>query len=137
MFFDADDGWNEGLGFAIFAAPGGKKLFEDVAKKLHAVEATPGGITLRYLRVYGATCSLAADKAGCWAQIQRDTSLAGASPPDCAAAYEREARRTPAVAQQALADPTVIDYEAAAALTADASKITPVSGKALACRPAE
>ena len=45
--------------------------------------------------------------------------------------------RGPAMVQQALADPTVIDYEATAALTADAQKITPVSGKAIACRPAE
>jgi hypothetical protein len=137
VFFDADDGWNGGLGFAVFAAADGKKLFEDVVKKLHAVDTAPAGITLRYLRVYGATCSLATDKAGCWAQIKRDTGLAGASPPDCAAAYERERKRIPAMAAQALADPTVIDYEATAALTADAKKITPVSGKALACRPAE
>jgi hypothetical protein len=137
VLFDADDGWNDGVGFAVFAAADGKKLFEDVAKKLHAVDTAPAGITLRYLRVYGATCSLAADKAGCWAQIKRDTGLAGASPPDCAAAYKREQERIPAMAQQALADPTVIDYEATAALTIDAKKITPVSGKALACRPAE
>jgi hypothetical protein len=137
VFFDADDGWNDGVGFAIFAAADGKKVFEDVTRKLHAVDAAAGGITLRYLRVYGATCSLAADKAACWAQIKRDTGLAGASPPDCAGAYKREQERIPAMAQQALADPTVIDYEATAALTADAQKITPVSGKAIACRPAE
>jgi hypothetical protein len=137
VFFDADDGWNDGMGFAIFAAADGKKLFEDAAKKLRAVELTPAGITLRYLRVYGATCSLAADKAGCWAQIKRDTDLVGASPPDCAAAYAREQKRIPAMAQRALADPTVIDYEATVTLAADAKKITPVSGKALACRPAD
>jgi hypothetical protein len=138
VFFDADDGWNDGVGFAIFAAADGKKLFEDVAKgKLQSIELTPAGIALRYVRVYGATCSLAADKAGCWAQIKRDTDLVGASPPDCAAAYERERKRTPAMAAQVLTDPTVIDYAAAVALTADAKKITPVSGKAIACRPAE
>jgi hypothetical protein len=138
VFFDADDGWNSGVGFAIFAAADGKKLFEDVAKgKLQSIEVTSAGIALRYVRVYGATCSLAADKAGCWAQIKRDTDLVGASPPDCAAAYERERKRTPAMAAQVLTDPTVIDYAVAVALTADAKKITPASGKAIACRPAE
>jgi hypothetical protein len=136
VFFDADDGWNDGVGFAIFAADG-KKLFDDIAKSLHAIDVTPAGIAVRYIRVFGASCSLRADAAGCWQQIKRDTGLAGASPPDCTAAYARAQKRTPAIAQQVIADPTVIDYEAEAAIAAGAQKIAAVSGKAIGCRPAQ
>jgi hypothetical protein len=63
--------------------------------------------------------------------------LAGASPPDCTAAYARAQKPMPAIAQQGIADPTIIDYEAEAAIAAGAQKIAPVSGKALGCRPAQ
>jgi hypothetical protein len=125
VFFDADDGWNDGVGFAIFAADG-KKLFDDIAKSLHAIDVTPAGIAVRYIRVFGAYCSLRADAAGCWQRIKRDTGLAVASPPDCTAAYARAQKRTPAIAQQVIADPTVIDYEAEAAIAA-ARKRLPLS----------
>jgi hypothetical protein len=75
VFCDADDGRNDGVGFAIFAA-GGKKLFDDIAKSLHAIDVIPAGIAVRYIRVLGASCSLRAD-AGCWQQIKRDNGLAG------------------------------------------------------------
>ena len=138
VFFTADDGWNDGMGFAIFSGADGTKLFEDVTKKgLRAIAATPSGLSLRYERVFGASCSLADDKAGCWEKIKQDTSLAGASPPDCIAAYRREQKRVPEFAQQTLKDPTIIDYEVTVAIEGAASTIAPVSGKALRCRPAE
>jgi hypothetical protein len=137
VFFAADDGWNDGLGFAVFDAGSGKKLFDDVAKKgFHAVTMTPTGLSLRYDRVYGASCSLAEDASACWEKIKADTGLSGAAP-DCLAAYRREQKRVPKFAAEALKDPTVIDYEVTVALGPGTATATPVSGKALRCRPAE
>jgi hypothetical protein len=62
--------------------------------------------------------------------------LTAAPAPDCAATYAAEQKRTPAFAQQVLADPSVFDYDVHVTLDAGATKIAPVSGKALACRPA-
>ena len=137
VFFDADDGWNDGIGFAVVAAASGKKLFDDVAKSIAAVTLSADGVSVRYVRVFGASCSLKADPALSWQQVRRDTALADAAPPDCNALYEKEQRRTPAAAQQVIADPTIIDYEAVATITTDANKLAPVSGTALGCRPAE
>lgn len=134
VFFSAEDGWNDGLGFAVFTAADAKKVFEDVAKKWRSISLTPSGIAMRYERVYGAKCSLEADKAGCWRQIEQDTGLGGTAP-DCAAAYEAEKKRTPTMIQAVIDDPTVIDYEAAASIGPGGAKIAPVTGKAIACRP--
>ncbi len=137
VFFDGEDGWNGGVGFAIFSAAQGKKIFTDAAEKMQAVELTASGLALRYTRVFRASCSLAIDAAGCWREIRRDTGLRAASPPNCAAAYERERRRIPDLAQQVLSDPTVIDYKVAVSIDGEAQKISPLTGKAIACRPAE
>jgi hypothetical protein len=136
VFFSADDGWNDGMGFAVFAAADAKKLFDDVAKKWRSIALTPSGIAMRYERVYGATCSLQADRAGCWRKIKQDTGLEGAAP-DCTAAYKLEEKRTPTMVQSVIDDPTVIDYEAVASIDASGVKIAPVTGKAMACRPSE
>ena len=138
VFFSAEDGWNGGMGFAVFDM-NGKKLFEDAAKTWHSIQAVGPGATLRYQRVYEAPCSLKGeDGAGCWQQIQKDTGLASASAPDCTDAYEAEQRRTPTLAQQVLSDPTVFDYEVAVALGPPGHTTKPAAGnKILACRPAE
>ena len=136
VFFSAEDGWNDGMGFAVFTAAEAKKVFDDVAKKWRSIAVTPSGIVMKYQRVYGAKCSLEADKAGCWQQIEQDTGLQGAAP-DCAAAYEAEKERTPTMVQAVIDDPTVIDYEALASIGPGGAKISPVTGKAIACRPAE
>ena len=136
IFFSAEDGWNGGMGFAVFDADA-KKLFEDAAKTWHSIQATGSAVTLRYLRVYEAPCSIKSDDgAGCWQQIQKDTALTAAMP-DCTAPYEAEQRRTPNLAQQVLNDPTVIDYEAAVALSAGGHATKPTTQKVLNCRPAE
>lgn len=136
VFFDAGDGWNDGLGFAVVVAESGKKLFDDVAKKMDRITLGADGISIHYIRVFGASCSLRADAAGCWQKIQQDTGLAGTAP-DCTALYEKEQKRTPEHAQEVINDPTIIDYEAAATISGATRKIVPVSGKALGCRPAE
>ena len=134
VVFDADDGWNDGLGFAVFD-PAAKKLFEDVQKKWIAIDTSPSALKLHYVRVYGAKCSLMSDKT-CWQQIERDTGLTGTAP-DCTALYRAEQKRTPKFAKEDLADPTVIDYEVTATIDAHGHKLVPVTGKALRCRPAE
>ena len=137
VFFSAEDGWNGGMGFAVFDM-NAKKLFEDTAKTWHSIQAVGPGATLRYQRVYEAPCSLKGeDGAGCWQQIQQDTGLAHAIEPDCSAAYEAEQRRTPTLAQQVLTDPTVFDYEVAVSLGPPGHTIKPAGDKILACRPAE
>jgi hypothetical protein len=142
IFFDAEDGWNGGLGFAVFTR-GAKKLFDDVAKRwaMVSVAAIPGpagiasgrALALRYVRVYGAKCSLAAgDGASCWQKIQRDTGLEGPEP-DCSADYAREQKRTPTSA--VLDDPTAIEYDVATTLAANGTHITAIAGERPTCRP--
>jgi hypothetical protein len=134
VFFDAADGWNSGVGFAIFAASG-KKLLEDVGMGFRAIELADATIALKYRRVYGAKCSLFADPPGCWSAIRQETGLTQPSPPDCAAAYKSEQKRTPASAQEVAADPTVIFYEVDTVLTGGAPRISAAPGK-ISCEPA-
>jgi hypothetical protein len=136
VFFDAEDGWNDGMGFAVVAADSGRKLFDDVAKSIAAIRLGGDGISVRYVRVFGASCSLRADATGCWRKIQQDTGLAG-TPPDCTQLYEKERKRTPEHAQQVIDDPTIVDYEATATISGTTRNVIPTSGKALGCRPAE
>lgn len=136
ILFDAEDGWNDGMGFAVFTADA-RKEFEDTAKKWTSVEATPSSLTLHYERVWEAPCSLQAGGLACWQRIRHDTGLTDASPPDCRSAYEREQKRTPKFARQVLSDPTIIDYDVIATIDAKGHEIAPASGKALRCRPAE
>ncbi len=137
IFFSAGDGWNGGMGFAVFDT-GARKLFEDTAKKWHSIQAAGSGAALRYQRVYEAPCSIKGeDGEGCWSQIQKDTGLARTPAPDCTAPYEAEQRRTPNLAQQVLNDPTVFDYEVSVSLGAGGQTIRPASDKIANCRPAE
>ena len=71
VFFDADDGHNGGMGFAIYNGADGKKLFDDTAKGIHAIDLKPSGLALHYTRAYEAGCSLFADPAGCWAKVKQ------------------------------------------------------------------
>jgi len=136
--FDAEDGWNGGVGFAVYDARTGKKLFDDAFKtRLRSLEVDLSGLTMRYLRVFAAKCSLAADAAGCWGQIMQQTSLSAAAPPDCAALYAREAKRTPKFAARVRTDPTIVDYDVRVVIRAGVATITPVSTKAAACRPSD
>jgi hypothetical protein len=135
VVFRADDGSNGGMGFAVYDARTGKKLFDDVVQtQIQAMTPTPSGLTLSYRRVYLAKCSLNAGGAGCWGQIKRATGLTAVTPPDCNAAYAREAKRTPKLAQSVRSTPTVIAYPVLVVILGGAGKITPVSGPAATCR---
>ena len=135
IFWDADDGWNGGLGFDVTTADG-KKIMEDVAKHdFRAVDlGADGTLTLRYTRVYGATCSLYADAAGCWQKVRDATGL-GDPAPICKAAYEKEIKRLPDHAEDAKNDPTAIDYDVVTTISSGTAKIAAANGKALGCRP--
>jgi hypothetical protein len=136
IVFSAGDGWNGGMGFAVFDARTGAKLFDDAAKgEFRAMVAAPDSLTLRYRRVFAAKCSVAAS-ASCWKQIEADTGLS-AAPPPCAAAYAHEARRTPKLAKEVRNDPTVVEYDIVATVGAPNLAIRPATGRAAACAPAE
>lgn len=133
IFFDAEDGWNGGLGFAVFT-PDARKLFDDVAKKWLSIAPSGGasgnGLTLRYLRVFGAKCSLGDQKAQtCWRKIETATGL------DCRALYAREQRRTPKFAKQVLEDPSAVEYDAVTVLTGKGATTTAMKGSKAMCRP--
>jgi hypothetical protein len=88
VFFDADDGVNGGLGFAIVSAPDAKKRFEDSAVgSLKSVGLGGNVLTLRYARSYSSECSVPHDGAACWSKIAAATGETGAKQPDCAAGY--------------------------------------------------
>jgi len=144
VFFSADDGWNGGMGFAVFT-PDAKKLFEDVEKNwtIIAAVAPPGpagidsghGIGMRYTRVYGAKCSLAgAHGEACWERIRRDTGLQGPMP-DCRADYAREQARTPK--SPVLDDPTAVEYDVATTIAVNGVHETAVGPAPPKCRPQE
>ena len=59
VFFDADDGWNGGMPFAIYDARTGKKIFNDSALgDLEFADAPAGQISFRYMRILGGECNL-------------------------------------------------------------------------------
>ncbi|MFY9639444.1 MAG: hypothetical protein WCD20_02315 [Rhodomicrobium sp.] len=133
VFFDADDGLNGGLGFAVFDASDGKKLFEDTTKGLHAIKLTPAGMVLKYTRVYAPGCSLFADAAGCWAKVKQGTGLTQASPPDCAAAYKAEEKRMKGSSHSAASVPSVVQYEVETVLNSGQTKVSAAPGQ-VSCR---
>lgn len=112
VFFDADDGWNGGMGFAVFNAADGAKLYESAAQRFVSIDQPQGSeqIRLRFDRLYQAPCSLRADETGCWQIIRQATGLAAAPPPDCRASYEAEEKRLPDRLKEVDADPSVVEY---------------------------
>lgn len=111
IFFNADDGLNGGLPFAVFA-PTGKKLFEDSRQgdAFKSIAVTAGALVMRYRRVWLAPCSLMADAKGCWKTIMTKTSLSEAAQPDCSKAYRDEMARTPKFAKEIPKLKSVIAY---------------------------
>jgi hypothetical protein len=155
VFFDADDGWNGGMGFAIFNARTGKKVFDDVA--LGPLQIATGGdkaVTLAYTRVVADDCVIPKDQA-CWGKIKQKLALQSASVPDCKAGYEKSAqeiakgrcqaqkadnaqclaKEITLARQQANDSPSVISYPVEVLLGPEAV-IKPVAGD-LGCWPAD
>ena len=92
VFFDADDGWNGGMGFAVYSGQTGIKLLEDAyVKSLSALRLEGERLHLQYMRMYQAPCSLYADTGDCWAKVKEATALG--TPPDCTAAYTKHPKQ--------------------------------------------
>jgi hypothetical protein len=95
VFFDADDGWNGGMGFAVYDAKTGKKIFDDVALgdlDISDAQATDSGITVRYTRIVDSGCIVPKELGACWDKITLRFALRSATAPDCKAAYEKTAQ---------------------------------------------
>jgi len=135
VFLDGSDGWQGGMGFAVFTADA-KKVVDDTRIRWFAIATTPTGLTLRYRRTWEAKCSLFAAPDGCWTEMKKDTGLTGAMP-DCRAAYVREQKRVPKFAKETADDPTVIDYDVVMTIDGGKHSMKPTTGKAIGCRPAE
>jgi hypothetical protein len=89
VFFDAEDGVNGGLGFAVFAADA-KKLFEDSAVgDLESATLDGGRLILRYTRGFAGDCSEPREGAKCWERIAAAAGIDTAARPDCAAGYAK------------------------------------------------
>lgn len=132
VLFDAEDGLNGGMPFAVYSAKTGNKLFEDSRKgdDFAAVAVSKGALVLRYRRVYLAPCSLMADPKGCWQKIVAATSLSGSAMPNCTAAYKAEMKRTPKFAKDIPGIASVIAYEVEARYAAGRLSLEPRPGAA-------
>lgn len=119
FFFDAGDGVNKGMPFAVFSLQGAKLLADSHdGNGFSAVRVDPAGLAVQYRRVWAASCSLYADPAGCWKTIVAQTGLPADARPDCRAAYEAEMARLPKYAASTAKSESVISYEAEAHATA-------------------
>lgn len=93
VFFAADDGWNGGMGFAVYDAKTIKKIYEDVALgDLTFSDAGGREASIAYTRVVDGGCDLPKEQAACWNEIQKKFSLEAAAVPDCKAGYEKSAQ---------------------------------------------
>ncbi len=93
VFFDADDGVNGGIGFAIYDAKTGTKIFEDLAVgSLEFSTAQDQQLSLRYTRVLDGECAVPKEKAACWDRIQEKIGSGKLPMPDCEKGYEESAQ---------------------------------------------
>lgn len=115
VFFDADDGTDGGMPFAVYDSKTGKKIFEDNAywagmwnPKLRPrpspfndmrVRLTPSGnIVLTYLRVLGTECDIPNKAAECWLPLVQKLGLKSAVIPRCTRWEKNETPSASAVA---------------------------------------
>jgi hypothetical protein len=105
VFFDAPDGTDGGMPFAVFDVRTGRKLFEDSSlldyyqKTLHiknTFHVTSGADQiprLAYLRVVRAGCDLKAEQANCWNKVRTEFGLTQTEIPVCSR-YEQAVGRS-------------------------------------------
>jgi hypothetical protein len=93
VFFDADDGWNGGMGFAVYDAKTMKKIYGDVALgELTFSDAGGPNVSIAYTRVVDGGCNLPKEQAACWSSIQKKFNLEAGAAPDCKTGYENSAQ---------------------------------------------
>jgi hypothetical protein len=148
VFFDADDGVNGGMGFAVFSAKTGKKVFDDVA--LGPLQLSTGedkSVTMTYTRLVEGDCVIPKEQAACWDKIKQKLALDNAAP-DCKGGYEKSAqemakgrcqaqkadnpeclaKEIALARQQANDSPSVISYPVEVVLSSEPA-IKPANGK--------
>jgi hypothetical protein len=157
VFFDAEDGVNGGLGFAVFTADAGK-LFEDSAVgDLASVTLEGGRLMLRYTRSFAGECSEPHEGAKCWEQIAAAAGIDKAAKPDCTAGYakikndnarsfcDQDGDKSPNCIAAHLKEfddqhwdeaPSSVTYRVETVLGAGKPVVEPLSA-ALSCRPAD
>ena len=92
VFFDADDGWNGGIGFAIYDSRTGNKIFDDTALgPLEFADTQDKTVVVRYTRVADGGCAVPKEAAACWDAIKKKLTLDAVGAPDCKADYEKSA----------------------------------------------
>jgi hypothetical protein len=128
VFFDGVDMFNGGRPFVILT-PDAKRISDDVAGPFTSVSSIPGGLKMRYARVYTSHCSLAGAHADeCWGIISKETGLTAR--PDCKAAYVDPDKRS----VFGIEDPSVLGYDADETLVNGKATIVPVApGHAPSC----
>ncbi len=93
VFFDADDGVNGGMGFAVYDARSGRKIFSDTAHgALSLLARADHELVVMYERLVEAECVIQPGHSECWEQIRKDLGLENAGPPDCKSGYEKSAQ---------------------------------------------
>jgi hypothetical protein len=105
-FFDADDGANAGLPFAVYDTRTKRKVFEDSARlrggnperasmtDFHMSRDDKQQLVLRYVRVVSADCNVMKKGDGCWNQFKAKYGIATKERPTCRG-YEHDDERTP------------------------------------------
>ena len=94
VFFDADDGWNGGMGFIVYDSKTGKKVFEDSAVgDLDFLPPHAGDVTLKYVRIIDSQCNSPKDEAVCWDHVRKTIGVENPTQPDCKKAYEESAQK--------------------------------------------
>ena len=156
VFFSADDGVNGGMGFAVYGASTGRKLFDDVAQGEIQLADQPNGLKLTYIRVADAGCNLLNDKTGCWKKVSAKLSLGSPAAPDCRAGYDKaahdlargrcqaagskdancQARELKLAVKQTNDAPSVLVYPVEVQLDAK-SKAKTTAGAPIECRPSD
>lgn len=92
VFFDAADGDNGGLWFAVYDSKTGKEIFKDAAVgDIDFTESPDKQLSLKYMRVVDGECVVPKEKAGCWDRIKETIGLESAPMPDCEKTYEESA----------------------------------------------
>lgn len=92
VFFDADDGWNGAMSFAVFDANTGKKVFSDAAVGDIDLIEKSAKVGLRYGRAYLAPCALLVEGKDCWEKVMSATGIRDMHAPDCVTGYRKSKR---------------------------------------------
>lgn len=98
VFFDAPDGWDEGMPFVIYDSRTVTKVFEDSYhdtsflttksenspfNHMLVMEAANGQVSLKYLRVAEAGCDLHKEGPSCWESVRKKLGIEIAEAPVC------------------------------------------------------